>query len=84
MLIWCFSNNLDIYNNVGKLTEQHFSVRLFSNPGDNILLLLKLNEARISEQYIQDCGVGEDIGEDEDSGDGEYHGDGEEYGNVEE
>ena len=41
MLIWYFSNNLDIYDYVGKLPEQHFSVGLFSNPGDNILFLLK-------------------------------------------
>ena len=37
---------------VGKLPEQHFSVWLFSNPGDNILFLLKFNEARISEWNI--------------------------------
>ena len=34
---------------VGKLPEQHFSVWLFSNPGDQILFLLKLSEARASE-----------------------------------
>ena len=44
-----FSNNLDIYEYVGKLSEQHFSVWLFSNPGDKILFLLKIIEARISE-----------------------------------
>ena len=49
MLIWYFSNNLDIYDYVGKLPEQLFTVWLFSNPGDNILFLLKFNEARISE-----------------------------------
>ena len=49
MLIWYFSNNLDKYDYVGKLPEQLFSVWLFSNPGDNILLMLKFNEARISE-----------------------------------
>ena len=49
MLIWYFSNNLDIYDYVGKLPKQHFSVQLFSNPGDKILFLLKFNEARISE-----------------------------------
>ena len=49
MLIWYFSNNLYIWYYVGKLPEQHFSVWLFSNPGDNILFLLKFNEARISE-----------------------------------
>ena len=49
MLIWYFSNNLDIYEYVVKLPKQHFSVQLFSNPGDKILFLLKFNEARISE-----------------------------------
>ena len=52
MLIWYFSNNLDIYDYVGKLPKQHFSVRLFSNPGDNILFLLKFSEARISEWNV--------------------------------
>ena len=28
------------------MTEQHFSVWLFFNPGDNTLFLLKFNEAR--------------------------------------
>ena len=42
------SNNLDIYDYVGKLPEQHFSVWLFSNPGDKMLFLLKFNEVRIS------------------------------------
>ena len=49
MLIWYFSNNLDTYDYVGKLPEQCFSVWLFFHPGDKILVLLKLNEARISE-----------------------------------
>ena len=49
MVIWYFSNNLDIYYYVGKLPEQHFSVWLFSNTGDKILFLLKFNEAKISE-----------------------------------
>ena len=49
MLIWYFSNNLDIDDCVGKLPEQHFIVWLFSNPGELILFLLKINEARISE-----------------------------------
>ena len=44
-----FSNKLDIYNYVGKLPEKHFSVWLFSHPGDNILFFLKFNEARILE-----------------------------------
>ena len=52
MLIWYFSNNLDIYHYVGKLPEQHFSVWLFFNPGDTILFLLKFYEARISEWNI--------------------------------
>ena len=52
MLIWYFSNNLDIYEYVGKLPEQHCSVWLFSNPGDNILFLLKFDEARISEWNV--------------------------------
>jgi hypothetical protein len=46
------SNNFDIYDYVGKLSEQHFSVWFFSNPGDTILFLLKFNEARISEWNI--------------------------------
>jgi hypothetical protein len=41
MLIWYFSNNLDIYDCVGKLPKQHFSVWLVCNPGDTILFLLK-------------------------------------------
>ena len=52
MFIWYFSNNLDINDYVGKLLEQHFSVWLFSNPGDKILFLLKFNEAMISEWNI--------------------------------
>ena len=36
MLIWYFSNNLDIYDYVWKLPEQHLSVWFFSNPGDKI------------------------------------------------
>ena len=52
MLIWYFSNNLDIYDYIGKYPVQHFSVWLISNPGDNNLFLLKLNEARISEWNI--------------------------------
>ena len=47
-----FFNNLDKYDYVGKLPEQHFSVWMFSNPGDNILFLLKFNKARISEWNI--------------------------------
>ena len=53
MLIWYFSNNLDIYDYVGKLPKQHFSVWLFFNPGDKILFWLKVNEARISEWDIR-------------------------------
>ena len=53
MLICYFSNNLYIYFYVGKLLEQHFSVCVFSNPGDNILFLLKFNEARISEWNLR-------------------------------
>ena len=49
MFIWYFSNILDVYDYVGKLPYQHFSVWLFSNPGDKILFLLKFNEAKISE-----------------------------------
>ena len=55
MLIWYFSNNLDIYDYVGKLPEHHFSVWLFSNPGDKIIFLLKFNEARISEWNVCVC-----------------------------
>ena len=49
MLIRYFYNNLDIYDHIGKLPEQQFSVWLFFKPGDTIFDLLKLNEARISE-----------------------------------
>ena len=56
MLIWYFSNNLDIYYYVGKLLKQHFSVWLFTNPGDKILFLLKFDEARISEWNISQRG----------------------------
>ena len=52
MLIWYFSNNLDVYDYVGKQPEQHFSVCLFSNPGDTILFLLTFNEARF--QHLKD------------------------------
>ena len=52
MLIWYFSNNLDIYDYVGKLPEEYFSLLLFSNPGDKILFLMKFNEARISEWNV--------------------------------
>ena len=44
-----FSNNLDIYDLVWKLPEQHFSVWLFCNPGNTIVFVLKFNEPRISE-----------------------------------
>ena len=54
MLIGYFSNILDIHEYVGKLREQHFSVWMFSNPGDKILFLLKFNEARISEGNIRE------------------------------
>ena len=37
MLIWYFPNNLNIYEYVGKLLEQHFSVCLYSNPGTKCL-----------------------------------------------
>ena len=47
-----FSNDLDIFDYVGNLPEQHFSVWLFSNPGDRILFLLKFNEARITEWKV--------------------------------
>ena len=52
MLIWHFCNNIDIYDYVGKLPEKHFSVWLFSNPGEKMLFLLKFNGARISEWNI--------------------------------
>ena len=52
MLIWYFSNNLDIYYYVGKLPNQNFNARLFSNPGDKLLFLLKFDEGRISEWNI--------------------------------
>ena len=48
MFIWYFSNTLHIFDYIGKLSEQHISVWLFSNPGDNICFLLKFIEARIS------------------------------------
>ena len=53
MLIWYFSNNLDIHDYVGKLLKQQFSVWLFFNPGDNVLFLLKFNESRISEGNLE-------------------------------
>ena len=43
---------MEIYDDddyVEKFSEQHFSTWLFFNPGDKIVLLLKFNEARISE-----------------------------------
>ena len=52
-----FSSYLDIYDYVGKLPEQHFSVWLCSNPGDNILFLLKFNEARISEWILDNVRI---------------------------
>ena len=52
MLFSYFSNNLDIYDHVGKLSEQNFSVWLFFNQGDKILFLLKFHEARILEWNI--------------------------------
>ena len=55
MFIWYFSNNLDICEYVGKLPEQHFSVLLFSNPGDKISFLLKFYEARISEWNLMEA-----------------------------
>ena len=54
MLIWYCFNNPDIYYCVGKLPEQHFSVWLFSNPGDKTIFLLEFNEARISEWHVND------------------------------
>ena len=39
MLTCYFSNNLDIYDYVRKLPEQHFSVWLYSNPGDKTLFM---------------------------------------------
>ena len=33
MLVWYFSNNLDVYDYVGKLPKQHFSVWFFTDPG---------------------------------------------------
>ena len=53
MLIWYFSNNLDIYDFVGKLPKQHFNVWLLSNPRDKSLFLLKFNEAKISELTVK-------------------------------
>ena len=52
MLMWYFSNNLDIYECVGKLAEQHFTVWLFYNQEDKNVFLLKFNEARISEYTL--------------------------------
>ena len=53
MLIWYLSNNLDIFDYVAKLPEQHFTVWwFFLNQGDNILFLLKFNEASILEWNI--------------------------------
>ena len=42
-ILFChFSDNPDICVHVGKLPKQHFNVRLFSNPGDKILILVKI------------------------------------------
>ena len=61
MLIWYFSNNLDKYDYVGKLLEQHFCVSLFSNPWTKLLSLLKFNEARISEWNIDNFNISHGI-----------------------
>ena len=42
MLIWHFSMDPDIYNEVGKLPNQHFNVWLFSNPGEKILIIVEI------------------------------------------
>ena len=57
MFILYFFNNLDIYDYVGKLPEQPFSVQLFFNPGYRILFLLKFNDARILELNVFKCNV---------------------------
>ena len=51
--MWHFYNNLDIYEYVGKLQEQYFSVWLLTNPGDKVLFLLKFYEASISEWNLR-------------------------------
>ena len=53
MLIWHFSMDPDIYNYVGKLPKQHFNVWLFSNPGEKILILVEIYEARVSEWNVR-------------------------------
>ena len=57
MLIWYFSNNLYVYDYVGKLQEQNFSVWLFSNQGIYFFFLLKFNESRISEWNVLKDGI---------------------------
>ena len=52
-----FNTNLDLVPWIRKLPKLNFSVRLFSNPGDNIFFLLKFNEARISEWNISGSAI---------------------------
>ena len=42
-----------MYNYVGKLPKQHFNVWLFSNPGEKILILVEIYEARVSEWNVR-------------------------------
>ena len=43
----------DMYNYVGKLPKQHFNVWLFSNPGEKILILVEIFEAKVSEWNVR-------------------------------
>ena len=41
MLFWLFSNIIIYVKIVGKIQDQHFSVWLFSNPGDKVQVLVE-------------------------------------------
>ena len=41
MLVWQFSNITIYVKSVGKITNEHLSVRLFSNPGDKVQTLVE-------------------------------------------
>ena len=43
MLVWHFSNNHDICGHVGKLTEEHLNLCLFSNTGDKIQIMVEIS-----------------------------------------
>ena len=41
MLLWQFSNIIICVKIVGKIQDQHLGVRVFSNPGDMIQILVE-------------------------------------------